>query len=90
MKSLAGRACLLVLLAASAHAQAPSLVPATQARPIEVELVSAARAVIPGETTWVAVRLEPNRGWHTYWRYAGDVGSAPSVVWERVYSISDT
>lgn len=82
MKSRAGRACLLVLLAASAHAQAPSMVPATETRPIEVELVSATRAVVPGETTWVAVRLEPNHGWHTYWRYAGDVGSAPSVVWD--------
>jgi thiol:disulfide interchange protein DsbD len=58
------------------------MVPATETRPIEVELVSAARAVVPGETTWVAVRLEPNRGWHTYWRYAGDVGSAPSVAWD--------
>src|SRR5688500_5661799 len=82
MKSRAGRASLLVLFAASAHAQAPSMVPATEARPIEVELVSAARSVVPGETTWVAVRLEPNPGWHTYWRYAGDVGSAPSVAWD--------
>ena len=30
---------------------------------------------------WVAIRLKPTKGWHTYWRYAGDVGSAPSVVW---------
>jgi thiol:disulfide interchange protein DsbD len=58
------------------------MVPATEARPIEVELVSAARAVVPGETTWVAVRLKPNHGWHTYWRYAGDVGSAPSIAWD--------
>jgi thiol:disulfide interchange protein/DsbC/DsbD-like thiol-disulfide interchange protein len=57
------------------------MVPATETRPVEVELVSAARAVVPGETTWVAVRLKPDRGWHTYWRYAGDVGSAPSVAW---------
>ena len=54
---------------------------ATRERPIEVELLSSATAVVPGDTTWVAVRLKPNRGWHTYWRYAGDVGSAPSVVW---------
>ena len=58
------------------------MVPATAARPVEVELVTAARAVVPGETTWVAVRLDPSRGWHTYWRYAGDVGSAPSVAWD--------
>src|SRR5687767_15769342 len=76
------RAGLLLLFAASAQAQAPSMVPATKERPVEVELVTATRAVVPGETTWVAVRLKPNRGWHTYWRYAGDVGSAPSVVWD--------
>ena len=57
------------------------MVPATRERPVEVELVTASRAVVPGETMWVAVRLKPTRGWHTYWRYAGDVGSAPSVVW---------
>ena len=57
------------------------MVPATKARPVEVELVSAHSAVVPGETTWVAVRLKPNPGWHTYWRYAGDVGSSFSAVW---------
>ncbi len=57
------------------------MVPATEARPVEVELVTADRAVVPGETTWVAVRLKPEGGWHTYWRYAGDVGSSPSIVW---------
>src|SRR5687767_8277988 len=57
------------------------MAPATKERPVEVELVSAGRTVVPGETTWIAVRLKPNRRWHTYWRYAGDVGSAPSVVW---------
>jgi hypothetical protein len=76
-----GRIALLGVVAARAEAQAPATVPATDERPVEVELVSAARAVVPGETTWVAVRLKPNRGWHTYWYYAGDVGSARNVVW---------
>lgn len=70
------------MIAGYAQAQAPSLVRATAARPIEVELVSAGRAVVPGETTWVAVRLKPNPGWHTYWRYAGDVGSSFSATWD--------
>jgi thiol:disulfide interchange protein/DsbC/DsbD-like thiol-disulfide interchange protein len=71
----------LGVVAASAHAQAPSMAPAMKERPVEVELVSAGRTVVPGETTWIAVRLKPSLGWHTYWRYAGDVGSAPSVEW---------
>src|SRR5687767_2862153 len=81
VRPVAGGLGVLGVIAASGHAQAPSMVPASEDRPVEVELVSPARAVVPGETTWVAVRLKPNRGWHTYWRYAGDVGSAPSVAW---------
>jgi thiol:disulfide interchange protein DsbD len=57
------------------------MVPATRDRPVEVELVSSSRAFVPGETTWVAVRLKPSPGWHTYWRYAGDVGSSFSAIW---------
>jgi thiol:disulfide interchange protein DsbD len=77
---------LLALLAAAmlplpALAQSPSVVPAAPDRPVEVELRSAARAVAPGDTIPVAIRLLPNRGWHTYWRHAGDVGSAPEVTW---------
>jgi len=83
------RILLAVLAAAMLPAPAPgqspprprSLVPAAPGRPVEVELRSAARAVAPGDTIPVAVRLLPNRGWHTYWRYAGDVGSAPVVTW---------
>jgi thiol:disulfide interchange protein/DsbC/DsbD-like thiol-disulfide interchange protein len=80
---------LLAVLAAAmlplpALAQSPrpgSLVTATAERPVEVELRSAARTVAPGDTVPVAIRLLPNRGWHTYWRHAGDVGSPPSVEW---------
>lgn len=54
---------------------------ATADQPVEIELRSAARAVAPGDTIPVAIRLRPNPGWHTYWRHAGDVGSAPVVTW---------
>jgi thiol:disulfide interchange protein DsbD len=73
---------LLLLLGASVHAQSPSIVGVTKDRPVEVELVSTGRAFVPGETTWVAVRLKPSAGWHTYWRYAGDVGSSFSADWK--------
>jgi thiol:disulfide interchange protein/DsbC/DsbD-like thiol-disulfide interchange protein len=73
------------MLPASTLAQSsprpPPLVPAASERPVEVELRSAARAVAPGDTIPVAIRLLPNPGWHTYWRHAGDVGSAPVVTW---------
>lgn len=82
------RVLLAVLAAAMLPASAPaqwappsSRVPAGPGRPVEVELRTAVRAVAPGDTIPVAIRLLPNRGWHTYWRHAGDVGSAPAVTW---------
>ncbi|MBW3656756.1 MAG: thiol:disulfide interchange protein, partial [Gemmatimonadetes bacterium] len=75
-------AAMLPIAAAAQSSPAPrSLVPAAAGRPVEVELRSAARAVAPGDTIPVAIRLRPDRGWHTYWRHAGDVGSAPEVTW---------
>ncbi len=58
-----------------------AIVPAAPDRPVEVELRTAARAVAPGDTVPVAIRLRPDPGWHSYWRHAGDVGSAPVVTW---------
>jgi thiol:disulfide interchange protein/DsbC/DsbD-like thiol-disulfide interchange protein len=58
-----------------------SIAHATADQPVEIELRSGARVVAPGDTIAVAIRLLPNPGWHTYWRHAGDVGSAPVVTW---------
>ena len=32
---------------------------------IEVELVSESKTVVPGETLWLAIRLDPIEHWHT-------------------------
>jgi thiol:disulfide interchange protein DsbD len=64
-----------------ASSRASAIAHATADRPVEIELRSAARALAPGDTAAVAIRLRPEPGWHTYWRHAGDVGSAPSVAW---------
>ena len=50
---------------------------------IEVELVSETLNVVPGETTWLAIRLDPIEHWHTYWKFGGDSGEATRAVdWE--------
>ncbi|MET0397282.1 MAG: protein-disulfide reductase DsbD domain-containing protein, partial [Longimicrobiaceae bacterium] len=67
--------------AQSVFQPAAAVAPATAGRPVEVELRSAARVLVPGETAAVAIRLRPEPGWHAYWRHAGDVGSPPSVEW---------
>lgn len=37
--------------------------------------------LVPGKTTWVAIRQEMDPGWHTYWRNPGESGIATSVSW---------
>ena len=43
---------------------------------IEVELIAETTHVVPGETLWLAIRLDPIEHWHTYWKFGGDSGEA--------------
>ncbi|MFK7864936.1 MAG: protein-disulfide reductase DsbD domain-containing protein [Pseudohongiellaceae bacterium] len=43
---------------------------------IEVELIAETSNVVPGETLWLAIRLDPIDHWHTYWKFGGDSGVA--------------
>jgi len=52
-----------------------------QGEQIEVELVSETLNVAPGQTLWVAVRLTPTEGWHTYSKWLGDSGD-PTMIHE--------
>jgi thiol:disulfide interchange protein DsbD len=47
---------------------------------IEVELLAETTSLVPGENHWVAVRLQADEGWHTYWKMAGDSGEATEAV----------
>lgn len=38
--------------------------------------------LIAGQTNWLAVKLEPKAGWHTYWKNPGDSGAAPYFTWD--------
>ncbi len=42
----------------------------------------------PGQTNWLAVRLEPKAGWHTYWKNPGDSGAAPYFIWAGAEGIT--
>ncbi|MES2521935.1 MAG: thioredoxin family protein [Gemmatimonadota bacterium] len=71
------------------HTAAAQLIPgrptaiarATKDRPVEIELRSTTRVLVPGDTASIAIRIRPEPGWHAYWRHAGDVGSPPSMEW---------
>jgi len=47
---------------------------------IEVELVAETTNVVPGETLWLAIRLQPIEHWHTYWKFGGDSGEATQAT----------
>jgi thiol:disulfide interchange protein DsbD len=46
---------------------------------IEVELVAESQNVVPGQTLWTAIRLDPTEGWHTYSKWPGDSGDATFI-----------
>ncbi|MYH85553.1 MAG: thioredoxin, partial [Gammaproteobacteria bacterium] len=46
---------------------------------IEVELVAETTTVVPGETLWLGIRLDPIENWHTYWKFGGDSGEPTSL-----------
>jgi thiol:disulfide interchange protein len=72
--------CLLLLCAIQfaaplAHAQV------VQTEHTEAELISEMTQARPGEQAWVALRLRPDVGWHTYWRNPGDSGLPTRLSW---------
>ncbi len=70
-------AALLIAAASIGPAQAAVV----QAPHIEAELVAEQTAWLPGTVNWVALRLKPESGWHTYWRNPGDSGLPTTLKW---------
>jgi thiol:disulfide interchange protein DsbD len=64
----------LLLVAATARAES------VRADHIEAELIAENTALKPGEN-WVAMRLKPEQGWHTYWKNPGDTGIPTQLTW---------
>jgi len=54
---------------------------AVRAPHIEVELIAENTALEAQGENWLALRLKPDAGWHTYWLNAGDAGYATSLQW---------
>ncbi len=58
------------------HAQTPP------ARHTKASLLSETDAVRPGQPLTVGIRLQMEKGWHTYWRNPGDSGLPTRARWE--------
>jgi thiol:disulfide interchange protein len=64
------------LLCASGARAAPVV-----AEHVEAEIIAEQTGWLPGSTQWVALRLKPEQGWHTYWRNPGDSGLPTTLQW---------
>ena len=62
-------------------AGAPAVAAEIDTGHLKAELVSQARGVAPGQTIHVAPRQKIQKGWHTYWRNAGDSGEPTAIAW---------
>ncbi|HEY2048671.1 MAG TPA: protein-disulfide reductase DsbD domain-containing protein, partial [Caulobacteraceae bacterium] len=60
---------------------APALAQVGPSPHAHVRLVADAKAAAPGSTLWVAVVMDQDPGWHTYWRNPGDAGEATQIAW---------
>jgi thiol:disulfide interchange protein DsbD len=72
--ALAFAVAILGLASASAFAKAPS--------PSRAQLVTGAQAIRAGQPFWLAVHIQLDDGWHTYWRNPGDAGMSPQIRWQ--------
>lgn len=63
-------------------AAAPSGLIAEEKGPVAATLVVEESGVEPGRPFWVAIRLDAEPGWHTYWKNPGESGFATSIDWD--------
>ncbi len=70
----------LALIAVLALA-APARAEAVDSGHLRAELIAQEQGAVPGGTIWLAVRQQIDRGWHTYWRNAGDAGEGIALDW---------
>lgn len=47
----------------------------------QAQLVSRSQSLAPGEKALIALVINPDAGWHIYWRNPGESGYAPGLDW---------
>jgi thiol:disulfide interchange protein DsbD len=57
----------------------PSFGAASPDNPATASLISETQGFVPGQSFTVALRLDQDPGWHTYWRDPGDAGLATTL-----------
>ncbi len=49
---------------------------------VDAQLVAETEHAVPGESLWVALRLDHMEHWHTYWKNPGDAGKPTVISWQ--------
>lgn len=52
------------------------------ADPIRFELLTEETSIQPGRPFWIALHLDIDEHWHSYWKHPGDIGMPTRVEWE--------
>src|SRR5437868_12423648 len=48
----------------------------------KVGLIAENNSLQPGQTAWVGVLFDLEKGWHIYWVNPGDSGEPPKIQWQ--------
>jgi DsbC/DsbD-like thiol-disulfide interchange protein len=70
----------ILVLTVSAFRPLPAI--QEQPHPVRAQLVPEVLSVQPGKPFWVALRLQMEEGWHTYWKNPGDSGLPTKIEWK--------
>ena len=55
---------------------------------VDTELVAETLAAYPGQELWVALRMDHQPGWHSYWKNPGDAGQPTEIYWDLPEGVS--
>ena len=80
-RALVGAIAAVLLVGGVSTGQAQAPAPDTPSPHSEATLVSEQASIVPGEPFTVALRLEMEDGWHSYWKNPGASGEATSIDW---------
>jgi thiol:disulfide interchange protein DsbD len=72
----------LLLAAATLVVAMPAIAAHGDKDHVRVELIAEKSALVPGERTWVGLRLVHEPHWHTYWVNPGDSGLPTKLKWQ--------
>jgi len=73
---------MLVVVAASAFRSTVAAAATPAVAHVAAQLVAEQTALVPGSTATVALRLDIEPGWHTYWRNPGESGLPTTLAWK--------